>query len=185
LFQIGPLSILDAKNLVPWNLQISTWLGLQDGLCYNAHEFITNYVTKVLRASPAVMSILSLYVHYSTTLFIFSDTLSSSTLYSLFTLFKYIFFILLSHLNIIFLIHSLLLFTSNNYLYNPAITQILPTHRHHHHHHKPNTTPSPATTNQQKLHHNYSTTASQDPTVTKSTAVTKSTTVRRLNPQPS
>ena len=81
-----------------------------------------------VRASPAVMSILSLYVHYSTTLYLFFQIHSPATLS---TLFKYIYiyiFILLSHLNIIFFIHSLLLFTSNNYLYNPNSHNPNPSH---------------------------------------------------------
>ena len=44
------------------------------------------------------------------------------------TIFKYIFFILLSHLNIIFFIHFLLLFTSSNYPYNPNSHNPNPSH---------------------------------------------------------
>ena len=123
---------------------------------------------------------ISIYALFSNSLSIFSDTLSNSTLYSLSIIFKYTFFILLSHLNIIFLFILYYYLSATITRITPiAITQIFPTHCHHHHHHKPNTTPSLATTNQQKLHHNRLTTASQDPTVT------KSTTVRKLNPQPS
>ena len=61
-----------------------------------------------IRASPAAFSIfISTCEDFNNSLFIFLDTLSSNILYSISTLFKNTFFILLSHLNIIFFIHSL------------------------------------------------------------------------------
>jgi hypothetical protein len=85
--------------------------------------------SKYLRASPAVMSILSLYVHYSTTIYLFFQIHSpvALSIHSLLYL-NILFFILLSHLNIIFFIHSLLLFTSNNYPYNPNSHNPNPSH---------------------------------------------------------
>jgi hypothetical protein len=75
------------------------------------------------------MSILSLYVHYSATLYLFFQIHSPAALsiHSLLYL-NILFFILLSHLNIIFFIHSLLLFTSNNYPYNPNSHNPNPSH---------------------------------------------------------
>ena len=78
--------------------------------------------------SSSYVYFISICALFNNSLFIFSDTLSSSILYSLFTLFKYTFFIILSHLNIIFFIHSLLLFTSNNYPYNPNSHNPNPSH---------------------------------------------------------
>jgi hypothetical protein len=98
-----------------------------------------------LRVSPVVLFILSLFVNYSATLYLFFQIHSPAALFihSLLYLniFFYSLFILLSHLNIIFFLFIL-------YYYLPAtitritptaITQILPTHRHHHHHHREST----------------------------------------------
>jgi hypothetical protein len=79
---------------------------------------------------------ISICALFSNSLFIFSNILFNSTLYSLSTLFKYIFF------------NSFIPF--KYYIFYSFLI-----HRDHHrestvNHHKPNTTPSPATTNQQK-----------------------------------
>ena len=71
---------------------------------------------------------ISICALFSNSLFIFSNILSNSTLYSLSTLFKYIFFILLSHLNIIFFIHCW--FTATTTV-NQLSTTTNPTQPHH------------------------------------------------------
>ena len=106
---------------------------------------------KHIWSSLSYLVFFSICVLFSNSLSIFSNTLSSSTLYSLSTLFKYIFFysFILFKYYIFYSFFIIIYQTVITRITPTAITQILPTHRHrhHHHHHKPNTTPSPATIN--------------------------------------
>ena len=91
-----------------------------------------------LQQSFKFISILSLYLHYSATLYFFFQTNSPAVLsISLSILFKYIFYSFISFKYYIFLLFFIIISRQITNSHN----QILPIHRHHchHHHHRKST----------------------------------------------